>query len=231
MTIAFDATSHSEFSASTTVPLTFSHTVTGNNPFLILGINTDESFVYPTSAPTYNGVPMTLLTPRSESFLSLYMYYLKAPPTGTHNISVSFDGITAMTGSFIAMSFTGVDQTAPIDVNGANGVTANNNDIALTTIVDNDWLLDFILCNSSVDTIAVDQAGQVQKQNINANGRKYGASYRPTTTHGSNSIGWSVSLGDSTDHVAVAVKPAATTTSIPNQIVQVNQAIKRGANW
>lgn len=122
MAIAFDASSNGTISGSSSI--TVAHTCTGANLALVVAAACPNSSDFLSGATvTYNGVSMGSPRVSVSSFASLvvYVWVLAAPATGTHNIV-----ITPTSSAFIdliAASFTGVDQTTPVDAtnSGTNG--------------------------------------------------------------------------------------------------------------
>jgi len=136
MAIAFDAATDGNTVTSTS--LTYSHTVTGSNPFLVvgtLGSTTTDKI----SGVTYNGVAMTKLNSyhidTTDRWLSAW--YLANPATGAHNVVV-----TSSSSDFIASSaasYTGV--SAVVDSSATSTNTTSTGDLpnATTTVKDNSW--------------------------------------------------------------------------------------------
>jgi len=114
MAIAFDASSNTELSANLT-SYSQSHTCSGSNRILFVGVNAIDTPYNQITGVTYNGVSMTLIDSRFKaSDRGTYLYRLIAPATGANNITVSASSGTRF--SLDGISFTGVDQTTPIDV-------------------------------------------------------------------------------------------------------------------
>src|SRR4051794_29203748 len=120
MAIAHDASSDSSGQDGTLVTsLTWSHTCTGSNLVLLVGFvasdGTDADRVI--QSITYNGVGMTqaVLNDDTARDLTAGIYYLVAPATGAHNIVITFNGGTVTDCGGVGVSFTGVDQSNPLD--------------------------------------------------------------------------------------------------------------------
>lgn len=128
MAIAFDAVTNGGISNPVTSK-TWSHTCSGSDRFLIVGTQAGASI----TGVTYNGVAMTLIDTQGLT----KMWYLIAPATGSNSIVATAASSTyIMTGS---VSYTGVNQSSPIDatVKGTDSGVAV--DETLTTIADNCW--------------------------------------------------------------------------------------------
>lgn len=141
MAIAADSTSQSSTSGTS---LTFSHTCSGSNRILFVGVLGEVGSDVITGV-TYNSVSMTLvdkaLTP-SDRYL--YLFYLIAPATGANNIVVSASSSTYMQGT--GVSYTGAKQTSPIDSSNTgtlteSGVGTSTFTVSTTVVADNCWLV------------------------------------------------------------------------------------------
>lgn len=146
--IAFDAANSDVSNSGST--LTIAQTCTGSNRLLFAGFWTTG-----TSIPTdvaYNGTEMTKITNSDTGFATpvhLYLYYLVAPTSGTHNLVVTQTGSSFLYGS--TASYTGVSQLNPVEVaKNATGGTALTT--SLTTIADNCWVVGFAAFQSSTNT-------------------------------------------------------------------------------
>lgn len=137
--IAADATSDSTNKGSTT-PATTSHTVTGSNPFLWIHVHT--AVVPPTvTACSYAGAGSTQNSHGNliDGTRLTDAWYNVAPSTGANNISVTLSA-APVAWNFGGSSYSGVDQTTPIDVQ-TFAVVALTMTLSMTTTVDNDWLI------------------------------------------------------------------------------------------
>lgn len=142
MAIAYDSVSFD--AAGGASPYTVSHTVSGTDKFLLVSVRSQVAGGGDVvTGVTYNGTSMTRInTIRSETNNERgYLYYLINPDTGTHDIVV-----TASSGNLIAggASYTGVDQTSPIDANNTSTQgTGTSVSLSVTTTTDNCWLVGY----------------------------------------------------------------------------------------
>lgn len=114
MAIAFDAQSNTELTTSATTH-TQSHTCTGSDRILFVGVSSIDSPYDVVTGVTYAGVAMTQIDKRFRSGgRGTYLFYLVAPSTGANNIEVTCS--SAIRISLDGASFTGADQTSPIGV-------------------------------------------------------------------------------------------------------------------
>lgn len=151
--IAHDADSNAGNSVGNVSSFSWAHTCTGSNLALVVRVyvrsQAGPGDTHPTSI-TYNGVGLTEqqhIAPgagTNRSFAYIGIWYLKAPATGSNTIAVTFNdspGGAAVYGS--ASSFTGVNQTTPIDSAGTTSTgTTTPVTISVTTANANAWIVD-----------------------------------------------------------------------------------------
>jgi len=149
MAIAFDAASSASTINSAHTSKTWSHTCTGSDRVLIVGIGTFNSTGGgKISGITYNGVSMTLVAEASaQSNIYSSMWYLIAPSTGANNIVASF---ASQTYDWCASaSYTGVAQSGFPDASSSGNNTSTSITGTVTTIADNAWTVMTPLCNAA----------------------------------------------------------------------------------
>ena len=123
--ITFDAKSAQGFDATST---TLSHTTSGTNRLLVVAVAVDGASTI--SSVTYAGVAMTL----AKTFYNIRrisLYYLVAPATGANNIAVTLSG--SDDAGIMAVSYNGVNQTAPFDDTIASDVNTSPYGQTITT--------------------------------------------------------------------------------------------------
>ncbi len=147
--IAFDASSFNSCSGTS-----FSHTITGSSPFLIVFTFGNNAGAETVTGLTYNSVALTQIQSLQDAgvgtglFQDAEVWYLKAPATGANTLAATVSG-----GAFciLAGSYTGVNQTSPIDsFSGAMTPPTGNSDPAnnaaswsqaTTVVAANSWLV------------------------------------------------------------------------------------------
>ena len=112
MNVAVDATSTGTTTGSS---VTISHTTSGSNRLMLVGIGIDphgESV----SSVTYNGTSLTLVGSVEDagSHSRVEIWSLVSPETGTHDVVVSLSGDSHKGTTVGVMTFTGVDQSTPL---------------------------------------------------------------------------------------------------------------------
>lgn len=141
--VTFDAVGPNSSGAICTQPcdeLQWSHTISGSNTLLVVGIALNSFDPRTITSVTFNGDPLTLADsePRSDSTLALY--YLVAPDSGTHTVEVQISSGLEAGGEAIisgSVSFNGVDQTTPVQNIATNTGDSNNPTLSVTSAVDN----------------------------------------------------------------------------------------------
>jgi hypothetical protein len=139
--------------------LTFSHTTTGTNLYLVVGVSlrvlTSPDFERVLTV-TYNGVQsltqidaMNDATPTGN--VRIEQWGLLAPSTGMHNIVVTLDpahgtGSTEIVGG--AVSFTNVDQSTPLANHGSAGGTGTAPTVTITSST-NQLVIDTLAANNT----------------------------------------------------------------------------------
>ncbi len=126
---------------------TYSYTVTGSNTFLVCNTS---SYTNSPGAVTmsYGGSGMTEIGSQqvdntASNNFNVDTYYLKGAATGANNLVIT---TTNSISGFYAhcASYTGVDQTSPIDTSTqhiTNYATCSSDNTSITTTVDNDWVV------------------------------------------------------------------------------------------
>lgn len=114
MAIAFDVGTDGNANASNVQSITWSHTCTGANGYLVVAATCTTS--NSTLQATYNTVAMALI----DSFHDgaswtnwIYLFGLAAPATGAHSVVVSTVDSSSVGLAGVSASYTGVHQTVP----------------------------------------------------------------------------------------------------------------------
>lgn len=212
MPISIDAIS-SSFDAADPTSLTFSHTCSGNNRLLVVGVSVEsDSSGHTTqtvSGITYNSIALTKI--RSDYILDngCELWYLIAPAIGSNSIVITFTGVVDGIGAG-AISFNGADQTAPIEAN--NGATAEPSSTVsanVTSLSYGAWLVEVTQGAGSADVITPN-SGQTEHYQVSVTGdNRIEGSTKPTGNPGVYTMGSSISVSSGLTLSAAAIKPAA----------------------
>jgi hypothetical protein len=208
--IAFDAVASS--SGDPTDPLSFSHTVTGSNVGLIVGLGTHNASITHTSV-TYNSVSMTSEANIEFAAVNLRtsMWSLIAPATGANTVSCDLSGSSRVIAG--AVSFSGADQTDLVEAAVTSTIDTNNTATQdITTITANSIVVDCVTSVISDGNLPTVGAGQTSRWNIKlASGNYHGVgSTEPTTSPATVTMSWTFAGTPRHALAAVAVKEAAT---------------------
>ena len=112
---ALDTTSNGSTTGSS---ITISHTTSGSERLMLVGISMDRESGDSVTSVTYNGIGNALslvgVIDDGDGNVRVEIWKITAPDTGTHDVVVSFSG--AVTGGAIAgvSTFTGVDQASSL---------------------------------------------------------------------------------------------------------------------
>lgn len=227
--IQFDATSNSGYQSSS--GFSFSHTCSGNNRYLIVGISMLSVAGASVSSITYAGNAMTLLgtavsvsgTVRTELWGQI------APNTGGNSIAVTLSTSVAWVGGGI--SLTNVHQTSPTE--GFASATATNVGAAdaavdVTTAADYDWVIDTVATDDTAITVG---AGQTSRWNVTgALGSGAGSHEGFKSPAGAVTMSWSAVGALATWTIgAIAIRPV-TAASLTGRTTRNNHPFTLGVN-
>jgi len=212
MAIAVDGTATENISIQTNA--SWSHTVTSNtNGLLIVAIAIDSDTV---SGVTYNGDPMTEVVAIDRSGVeTVYIYSLKIPDTGNNTVQVT--NTNGYCGGF-SMSFTGVDQTTPIENTGTATGSASPITQSINTTTDGAIVLDCYCSDDFVRTFTVG-ADQTERWKHTANVVAGGGSTEPKASAGAVTMSWTISSSETWAQAAVVIKPAGAGATIVKDIL------------
>lgn len=143
MAISRDA--NAEGGSNSTSSVTFSHTCTGSNLILFVGVRCSQSV----SSVTYNGVSLTNINTSagagSAGGQKASLWYLLNPAVGAHNVVITPASSGIVWGA--SSSYTGVKQSGQPDSNNTNADPGPGNVTSLsqsTTVVgSNCWVVMF----------------------------------------------------------------------------------------
>lgn len=229
MAIAVDGTSASPGTYSGASSYKWAHTIGAGltNSALFVGIqDRDLTSVGNGSVNSisFAGTNLTQAVLKQDSTDGLWsgIYYLLSPPAGLGTVTVTLKGTcTAQTGGAISLS--GVHQTTP-----TNGTTAGTGQAqssaagTITTTIDGDYFISSLYQKSGF--ASTDGAGQTRIFQLfpvsaggttgDGSGDTSNMSYKSQATHGAGTMSYSWSPADDMAISVVAVRPAATTTTV-----------------
>lgn len=206
--IAFDAASNSGYQTAQST-YSWSHTCTGANRYLIVGISMLSVGGSSVSSITYNGVALSLIDARASvsGAVRAELWGLVAPATGSNTIVVTLS--TSLDSIGGAVSSTGVHQSSPLE--GAADASATNVGAAdatvnVVTVADNDWCVDVVATSDTAITVG---AGQTSRNNVTGTlGSGAMSTEGPKTPAGTVTMSWTnVGALATWSIVSVALRP------------------------
>ena len=160
--IAFDAAGSVVQNANAT-SFTWSHTVSGSNRLLVVGVSIRNQQSETASSVTYAGTPLTLVGTRiNETSARVEIWQLVAPAVGTDNVVVTLSAAAKIVGS--ATSLTGVDQSTPIATSGFAAGSSTNPSLTFTAVATSAWVIDALAYRSTGNSTPTATAGGNQVQ-------------------------------------------------------------------
>lgn len=234
MAVAFDAVGPSAAGASSlgSTSLTWSHTCTGSDRCLIVGVAlspTASDAGFATTA-TYNGVAMTsigLVHSAGNTSGYVQMFRLAGPATGANTVAVTATGGTPDALSGGSVSFTGVDQTTPVGTAftaNSPGVNAIVISASVTGTVSGNFVVSTI-CDGSGGEVAT--TGTLRWSRFSSSASAAGSAAMSTIAApgGTQAMSWTANsdwLGEvAVEVLAVAAAPAVDDLRLPVQIIRV----------
>lgn len=195
MAIAFDNATDSGNNGNTpSSSLTFSHTTSGNNRILFVGIGVrnDGAAGDRISGVTYNGVAMTRVDKVLDANASCWLYLLVNPASGSHNVVVTCTTSVQVVAG--AVSYTGCRVSSqPDSSNKGSGSGVTSLTLSTTTVQDNVWAA-MVVSTSGFNATSGGTA-TVRVQSTSNSGYAIGDSNAALTPPGSKSL--SINLGGS----------------------------------
>lgn len=208
--IVFDAASNSGYNTADN-SYTWSHTCTGLDRYLVVGVSMLSIGGSSVTAITYNGVALTKIgsVASVSGAVRMELWGLANPTLGANTIQVDLSASLDSIGG--ASSFGGVHQTSPYE--GFNSASATNVGAAdatvnVTTVADNDWVVDTVATDDTAITVG---AGQTSRWNVTGTlGSGAGSTEGPKTPAGSVTMSWANVGALATWSIgAVALRPVA----------------------
>jgi hypothetical protein len=220
--IAFGAAS-GPFTANSS-SLTWSHAVAGTNRILVVGVSirNNAGQVVNANGVTYAGTPLTLVDSQNNgTSVRVELWQGVAPAVGTANIVVTLSASARFVGG--AVSFTGVDQTTPVDVSSFASGSSTAPSVSVTTVSNNAWVVDVLA--TRLNPTALVGAGQTSRWNASTGGGPNGvlgagSTEGPKTPAGGVTMSWSLGATSQDWAIgAVALKPVGATPKTWSEVV------------
>lgn len=189
-------------------PCQISHTVTNmeSDRILIVAISKQNNAAI--SSVEYDGEALTNI--RSDDIdgntaAHTSLWYLVDPHTGTHDVVIQAGVLDAPVVVGV-ISFTGVDQTNPIDAQNGSTGTSTTPATSVTTVTNEAWVVDVVSTNGGTTSVG---PGQVERWNDIQGGTTRGSgSTEFTSLAGTFQMSWTKSTSSDWAISAAALRPA-----------------------
>jgi len=228
--IAFDAVGSGENGAGST-SVSWSHTTgSGSNRIMIVGVSIRTTTVS-VSSITYGAQSLTFIRAETHPNATIRseLRYLIAPASGTALVTVTLSG-TGSRATGGSVTYAGVAQTSPLDVNGGGIGTSNSPSQSVTVSTAGSWLLGHLAITGAGTTVTAEGSGQTMRWDMVTSGtgarnRGHGSDKGLLGT-GSQTMSWTLSASADWAVSVVAFKPAPSNYNYVLKIVNQVSAWK-----
>lgn len=178
---------------------------------IILFAQTHSTGSISITAATYNSVAMTKANRQNSiGAATTEIWYLVNPASGTNSLSVTLSGSAGFYDA-VAISYSGVDQSTPMDATAvgqsvASGSTSNS--LSITTVTNGAVVVDCVNAGAA-PTLTVGGSQTKDVDNTNTNSDKFGVSHQLKTTAGITTMTWNFgpSTGGASALSVAALRP------------------------
>lgn len=222
MAIALDTTASSQ--TNTANSLTFSHTCTGANLVLFVGVSVANNAIG-ISSVTYvkggNSTSMTQVDNQGATAANTFLFSMIAPDTGAHNIVITLSSSTTIITASSA-SYTGANQSSQPDAHNKVAGTS----LTLAVVNSGCWIV--ATSGASIGGGVTYSAGSgfTLRQQTNQGGDMNGLEdSNGTVSTGNNTVAFSTSSGNPSTVIAASIlpEPVSQTISAPVFILAMTQ--------
>lgn len=145
--------------------LTISHTTSGTNRLIMVGIALNNDNFETVGSVTYNGVLLSLVGSAAQADdARVEIWSLVAPDTGTHDVVITFSAELIRTAVVGVTTFTGVDQVTPLGTFASNSGLQTTPATVNVSSAANELVFDTV-AGEACGSLTVG-AGQTQRWNI-----------------------------------------------------------------
>ena len=180
------------------------HTSSGSNRLMMVGVSIINDKFETVSSVTYNGAPLAFVTSETRSNKSrVEIWQLVDPPTGNHNVEITFSARLKRNAVAGVITLTGVDPLVPLGGFAAANDASSSASVTLAPMSD-ELVLGVISCK---DCSSVSFSGPaIEQWNVlGIRGKDYGAG---ATVDGSGTINASLGSSNHWAMIAIEIKPA-----------------------
>lgn len=215
--IMYDMASNSGYQTAQST-YSWAHFTGGDSRYLVVGVSMLSVAGSSVSSVTYGAENLTLLgtVASGAGAVRVELWGRVAPLQGSNTIAVTLSA--ALDSAAGATSFTGVHQVSPTEA--FNSATATNVGAAdatvnVTTVADNDWVIDTVATDDIAITVG---AGQTSRWNVTGTlGSGAGSTEGPKTPAGAVTMSWTDVAALATWSIAgIAIRPISASDLTPN---------------
>jgi len=220
--IAIDKISTSSTNGGSSI--TVSHTTSGLNRLMLVGVSLNNDDSETVSSLTYNGTNLTLVGTQTESDdARIEIWQLVAPDVGTYDVIVTFNTSLKRQGIAGVMTFIGVNQASPLGVFAGDNNNSGTNATVNVSSSTGEVVFGVVSCESCGSL--TEGPGQSEHwYTIEGGGKTLGAG---STETGATTVTTSWSMGSSDDWAVggVSIKPVPEGSSI--EVASIDLYLKR----
>lgn len=193
MAIAFDAAAGAKDNSGSVTSLSWTHTTSGSNRLLFVGVSITTNNATTITGVTYNGVSLTQFDTVTASPVTCAGFYLINPATGANTVQITLSGVLISNQQIggVSQSYTGCQQSAQPDShshNSTSGTNPNPFTVSTTVVGANCWLVG--AATEDQGAIAAGSAGSGTTYRGVVEFNMFGADSNATVGTGSQSLNW-----------------------------------------
>lgn len=218
--VIFDAASNSGYKTAS-ASYSWTHTCTGTNLGLFVGVSMLSVLGSSVSGITYAGINLIMIgaVASVSGAVRSEIWFLPNPATGANSIAVTLTASLDSIGN--AASFTGVHQAYPIEAFASattTNVGAADATVNVTTVSDNDIVIDNVATDDTSITVG---AGQTSRNNITGTlGSGAMSTEGRQTPAGAVTMSWTnVGAAATWSTVAVGIVPVSTIALLSQSVI------------
>lgn len=209
MAIAYNAASSTSQAAGDSL-LSVSHTAAGSDRVVLIGVYVEGSTF---TTCSYGAQTPTAVLTSADS--SLRVYRLIAPNTGAQTVTINYAG-AASRSALGVLSYTGVDQTTPINDSDLAFNEASPISVTLSSAA-GELVVDFAAITGAAAAADGSQTERISLDSFSSEFRCFGASEKAGGA--SVTMQWTDADALYNNLIAVALNPAGAATSILRQMM------------
>ena len=207
LNVAVDATSTG---TSTGGDFSVSHTTSGTDRLMLVGVSMNLGGSQTVSSVTYNGDSLSLVGVEEAGDARIEIWALLAPDVGTFNVDIAFssptDGNTAG-----VMTFTGVDQSTPLGAFASGFGYGESTASATVSSAADELVFGVVSIDDPNFRVLTEGAGQTERWELDGFQTTGGGSTAPGAE--SVNMSWTWPASDNWAAGGVSIKPSAANTA------------------